>query len=302
LEKADVEAALGLGDCTDIVAENEEGSAMVNQSATEELKAFLGLDRAVLEARRSPTLRAWREEPVLPPLQEEQLNTDSYTLPQDSCNMNVVTGITMPQCSLAEAWWVPVGFTQPAAMVQEEAVVWQQWVQSPSPATSSTAKSCPKSAPDMCEIPEDQRTTVIVRNLPNNYTRTMLLQLIDTEGFRDRYDFVYLPIDFASQAGLGYAFVNLLTPVDAQAFWSHFEGFQDWCVPSDKVCALNWSQPIQGLSSHVERYRNSPVMHETVPDDWKPVLYYGGKRVQFPPPTKSIKAPKIRNRANTPSH
>merc|ERR1719261_987910 len=145
------------------------------------------------------------------------------------------------------------------------------------------------------ETREEQRTTVILRNLPNNYTRGMLLDLLDDEGFAQKYDFIYIPVDFSTQAGLGYAFVNLVSPNDALAFWAHFEGFRQWSLPSEKVCTLNWSSPIQGLTAHVERYKNSPVMHEAVPDEWKPVLYFGGERVVFPPPTKAIKAPKIRN-------
>ncbi|CAE7621292.1 ML3, partial [Symbiodinium sp. CCMP2456] len=56
------------------------------------------------------------------------------------------------------------------------------------------------------------RTTVMLRNLPNNYTRDMLLELIDSMGFRGQYDFLYLPIDFQTHACLGYAFVNLVDP------------------------------------------------------------------------------------------
>lgn len=148
------------------------------------------------------------------------------------------------------------------------------------------------------EVPENMRTTVILRNLPNNYTRQMLQELIDSEGFECKYDFVYIPVDFGSQAGLGYAFINLVSPEVATEFWEHFEGFRRWCLPSEKVCTLNWSSPIQGFAAHVERYRNSPVMHEAVPDEWKPVILLNGERLEFPPPTKAIKAPKIRNRAH----
>ena len=34
---------------------------------------------------------------------------------------------------------------------------------------------------------------------------------------------------------------------------------------------MNWSHPYQGLDAHIERYRNSPVMHEDVPDEYKPM-------------------------------
>jgi hypothetical protein len=122
----------------------------------------------------------------------------------------------------------------------------------------------------------------------------MLLSLLDSEGFSGQYDFVYLPIDFKSHASLGYAFVNLSTTEAAERCWKVFEGFNKWVVPSSKVCSVNWSTPFQGLDAHVERYRNSPVMHEHVPDEYKPMLFADGKRLLFPPPTKKIRAPRIR--------
>merc|ERR1711865_71137 len=142
--------------------------------------------------------------------------------------------------------------------------------------------------------PEGPYHTLMLRNLPNNYTRAMLLSLLDAEGFSGQYDFVYLPIDFKSHASLGYAFVNLSTTKAAERCWKEFEGFNKWVVPSSKVCSVNWSTPFQGLDSHVERYRNSPVMHEHVPDEYKPMLLSDGNRLPFPPPTKKIRAPRIR--------
>lgn len=137
-------------------------------------------------------------------------------------------------------------------------------------------------------------TTVMLRNLPNRYTRAMLLDMLD-EDFAGRYDFVYLPIDFKTHNGLGYAFVDLNSPEDAKAFRSHFEGFSRWCLQSDKICTVSWSHPAQqGLSAHVERYRNSPVMHSTVCDEWKPAVFSGGVRVPFPSPTRKLRVPHVR--------
>merc|ERR1719409_2476320 len=78
------------------------------------------------------------------------------------------------------------------------------------------------------------RTTVMIRNMPNNYTREMLLELVDSMGFAGSYDFAYLPVDFQSQAGLGYAFINFATVADAQLCFDRFEGFSNWKVPSEK--------------------------------------------------------------------
>lgn len=137
-----------------------------------------------------------------------------------------------------------------------------------------------------------ERTTVMLRNLPNNYTRGILLELLDAEGFQGRYDFVYLPIDFRTHAALGYAFINLVAPADAERLHRQINGFSHWALPSSKVCCVGWSHPHQGLESHIARYRNSPLMHEAVPDEYRPVLMSGGVRVDFPPPTKRVKPPR----------
>lgn len=138
-------------------------------------------------------------------------------------------------------------------------------------------------------------TTVMLRNLPQYFTRATLLELIDKHGFHGSYDFVYLPTDFNSQAGLGYAFVNMITPADAEKFWAHFDNFSSWLTDSDKVCSLGWSRPHQGLNALIERYRNSPVMHESLPDECKPMVFVDGVRVPFPPPTRHVKWPRPRS-------
>jgi len=136
------------------------------------------------------------------------------------------------------------------------------------------------------------RTTVMLKNLPNNYTREMLLDLIDSEGFVGKYDFFYLPIDFRTHAALGYAFINLVSPEDANVFFCCLNGFSRWSLPSYKVCQVAWSCPHQGFESHIARYRNSPLMHGAVPDLYRPVLFCDGLRIPFPPPTKRVKAPR----------
>jgi len=147
---------------------------------------------------------------------------------------------------------------------------------------------------ETCSCPPHLRTTVMLRNLPNNYTRAMLLDLIDGEGYGSLYDFMYLPIDFNSKASLGYAFINFASHSVAQQFTARFHGFTNWDLPSRKVCIVNWSGPHQGFEAHIQRYRNSPVMHEAVPDVYKPVVFVDGKRATFPPPAKKLRAPRIR--------
>jgi len=130
-----------------------------------------------------------------------------------------------------------------------------------SAAVRSPQSTCNAWRSDKNESQSTERTTLMLRNLPNDYTRSMLLSMLDEEGFAGKYDFVYLPIDFASGAGVGYAFINMVSHQDAERFRVHFTGFTRWAFPSRKVAEVAWSNPNQGLAVHIERYRNSPVMH-----------------------------------------
>ena len=47
---------------------------------------------------------------------------------------------------------------------------------------------------DINRIESDGRTTIMVRNIPNKYTQSMLLELFDKH--KKKFDFFYLPIDY----------------------------------------------------------------------------------------------------------
>jgi len=146
----------------------------------------------------------------------------------------------------------------------------------------------------VCSRPPERRTTVMVRNVPNDVRRERFLRILDEEGLARLYDFVYLPVDFRTGASLGYAFVNTVDPAAARRLWRVLDGFARWNLPSRKRCSVGWSEPFQGLEENVERYRNSPVMHPSVPDWAKPVVFRDGVRVPFPEPSRPIRAPRAR--------
>jgi len=139
-------------------------------------------------------------------------------------------------------------------------------------------------------------TTVMMRNLPNDLSGHMLLDLLNEHGFRGLYNLVYLPMDYHRKAGFGYAFIDLVSHEAAERFREHFEGFCDWGMVSHKVCTVSWSDALQGKQAHIDRYRNSPVMHAVVPAGFKPMLFENGVHVPFPPPTKSVRAPRLRRK------
>lgn len=156
-------------------------------------------------------------------------------------------------------------------------------------ATAFSTLSQPLSRPSS----DVEETTVMMRYIPNDYTRDMLLGLLVDEGFSGSFDFAYLPIDFNTGCGLGYAFINCCSLEEALRFRRHFHGFSNWSVPSGKVCDTTLSGSHHGVAAHIERYRNSSVMHKSVADEYKPALFVNGQRVPFPPPTKKIWQPKI---------
>jgi RNA recognition motif-containing protein len=141
-------------------------------------------------------------------------------------------------------------------------------------------------------ILESQRTTVMLRDLPKGLTRDRLKEVLDEEGFCGHYNFIYLPLDFKTGAGHGFAFVNLVSASMASVFWQKMDGRRIEVGGSSEVCAVEWSAIHQGLRAHVDRFRNSSIMFTDVPDERRPAIYFDGMRVAFPPPTKpQAKAP-----------
>jgi hypothetical protein len=154
--------------------------------------------------------------------------------------------------------------------------------------------------PGQSPLPDDDpvKTTVTVKNIPHNFTREMLTSLLDGAGFWARYNFLYLPADFRSMRSFGYAIINFVSHGDALCLGHVFHGYNGLLdgTNSYKCLEIEWSASLQGLEMHVERYRDSPIMHKRVQDELKPMLFVRGHRVAFPRPTKALKMPRYSNR------
>lgn len=124
-------------------------------------------------------------------------------------------------------------------------------------------------------VTAENALTCVLRNLPESYSTASFIAHLDAEGFAGLYDFAYLPRSFETGCCFGY-------------------GFSKWSVPYAKKATTSWCEPYQGLAEHIARYRDSPMMHHSVPDDYKPMLFRDGVRINFPPPTRRIKAPRVR--------
>jgi len=69
-------------------------------------------------------------------------------------------------------------------------------------------------AVDKCGTPKEV-TTLMVRNLPLTAKQSDLLEELKRGGFTGLFDFLYMPCDFTSSEGRGFAFINFLTPAAA---------------------------------------------------------------------------------------
>lgn len=145
------------------------------------------------------------------------------------------------------------------------------------------------------------KTSVILKNIVGGCDRHTVIKVLHEQGFLDSVNFLYVPMAFdrAKVSSFGYAFISFTNPIIAAQFRDHFTGFKCWGVlgETDDGCHVEWCG-IQGLAAHINRYRNSPMMHETVPDEYKPVLLSNGVRLPFPHPTEVIKAPRFRRHKN----
>eukprot|EP00928_Gymnodinium_smaydae_P053249 TRINITY_DN37288_c0_g1_i1.p1 TRINITY_DN37288_c0_g1~~TRINITY_DN37288_c0_g1_i1.p1 ORF type:complete len:395 (+),score=85.26 TRINITY_DN37288_c0_g1_i1:103-1287(+) len=143
----------------------------------------------------------------------------------------------------------------------------------------------------------DGCTTVVLEELSSTCTGQLLRAVLDSRGFVGLYDFLFLPMDLRTRTCNGYALINFVDHDSASRAVDCFNGAVDWIVQSPSSCSATFSPHYQGLDSLIERYRNSPVMHEAVPDAYKPQLFDSkGLPVDFPAPTKALRMPRLRTK------
>jgi len=149
-----------------------------------------------------------------------------------------------------------------------------------------------KSLPCESNIPEDNWTTPIFRNIPHECLRCDLTAILDEQGFEGCYDFAHVPVNFQNMEGLSYGLVNMTSNAVAQRVIEHFLDFH---ISAIHICQVSWSRPMQGLAAHIDRYRDSSMLHESVPSEYHPAIYANGVLIEFPKPIKHVKAPRIRH-------
>ena len=87
---------------------------------------------------------------------------------------------------------------------------------------------------------EDKRTTLIIKNIPNNYTMSLLL-IEFKANFKNKFDVIYLPQDKVNDCNLGYGFINFIHPLHLILFYKEFMGKKWNYFNSQKRCFLAYS-------------------------------------------------------------
>ncbi len=158
-------------------------------------------------------------------------------------------------------WFSPSGastpFSKPSWSFSDSAVEISHRQFSSSVYSTSDESSFQNDAhPGLC-------TTVMLRNIPNKYSRAGLLSALVERGFDPNIDCnnLYLPMDASSGCNLGYAFLNFTTHDKAVTFMKQFDGVRLPSAGSRKVCTVVWANK-QGVFQHT----NPPTSKEqTVP-------------------------------------
>ena len=112
----------------------------------------------------------------------------------------------------------------------------------------------------------ENRTTVMIRHIPNRYSYQNLQDEINIV-CKDKYDFLYLPIDSENNCNLGYAFINFINPLHIVKFYEMFKSRKWLYFNSFKECDLSFAK-FQGkgaLTSNFEKNGNKTIDKRKIP-------------------------------------
>ena len=109
---------------------------------------------------------------------------------------------------------------------------------------------------------EDKRTSIMIKNIPNKFTKDILLNIID-QNFSGAYDIFILPTDMSKNKNFGYAFINFISSYYIPNFYYMFNGKKWSNTNSEKVCQITYSK-IQGKSNLILHYPSKSVFQNDV--------------------------------------
>ncbi|KAJ3203232.1 hypothetical protein HK099_001571, partial [Clydaea vesicula] len=126
-------------------------------------------------------------------------------------------------------------------------------------------------------IGKDNRSTFMIRNIPNKYSQNDLLKILKKNEIE--FDFFYLRIDFKNKCNVGYAFINFTTQSSILRFIEKIAGKKWSLYNSEKICSLSFAH-LQGKEELIKKFKNSSIMLENI--NFRPKIFLNGVEQPFP--------------------
>lgn len=119
-------------------------------------------------------------------------------------------------------------------------------------------------------IADINKCTIMLKNIPNKYTSSMLIDLLNEEHY-GCYDFLYLRMDFLNECNVGYAFINFVDVAAVHTFYCkvHGKGWKKYS--SNKIAEVTYAS-IQGVDALYRKFKNSPILNEQ--ENFRPKMFY----------------------------
>ena len=104
---------------------------------------------------------------------------------------------------------------------------------------------------------KDQRTTLMIKNIPRNIMQSFLMDIINKK-FEGLFNFFYLPIDFIKKENAGYAFINFKNSKNIVDFYIEFNE-KPWPFCPNRKCFISYAR-IQGFRAITQHFSSSNIM------------------------------------------
>eukprot|EP00437_Effrenium_voratum_P002908 CAMPEP_0181429858 /NCGR_PEP_ID=MMETSP1110-20121109/17421_1 /TAXON_ID=174948 /ORGANISM="Symbiodinium sp., Strain CCMP421" /LENGTH=520 /DNA_ID=CAMNT_0023553149 /DNA_START=63 /DNA_END=1625 /DNA_ORIENTATION=+ len=122
-------------------------------------------------------------------------------------------------------------------------------------------------------------TTVMIRNIPTEYTQDeLILEVSEVMGSPHSFDFFYLPWDTQNDCNIGYVFVNFPDPGAAQNAVRAFSNYHFRLHDSKKVGKVSPAH-IQGLENNLRHLQDRAVVLGNHP--CSPIVMWKGQKVEL---------------------
>lgn len=102
----------------------------------------------------------------------------------------------------------------------------------------------------------DGRTTLMIRNIPNQMDKGALIAELDDRGFVGDWDVLYLPVDCRNGCNLGYAFINMRNPAASERLFDAFHTLRWVNYKTRKVAEVTYAR-LQGKQALLAHFNNS---------------------------------------------